>query len=494
MAHPVPSLGGLPPAAPPPRVNGQHTGVRPVTPVDEAAVVRQLRRKVAHRLTDQHRQTNPATDPATATTGHAEDGDMVRRLIGEALDEYTAASMTAGTPPLTPAAESRIARAVADGLLGVGGLQPLLDDPSIEDITANGCDVVWVRRTDGRRERVAAIADSDAELVELVELVRMLAARSGVEERRFDRASPILDLQLSDGSRLNAVMAVSSRPVVSIRRHHHVRVTLADLYRLGTVDVCLRQLLTAAVRARLNIIVAGAIGAGKTTMLRALAACCDPTERIVTIEDSYELGLDADPHVHGDVAALQAREANVEGAGAISMTQLFRTALRMAPGRIVVGEVRGDEVIDMLNAMSQGNDGSLSTIHARSSDGVFGKLALYAAQSPQRLAQETTALLVAESVNLVVHLGFAGADRRVVTSVREVVGADGLRVASNEILRLGPAGYTAPGGSVPDGSVAGGSVPGRSVSAGLLDRLEAAGFDPDLLHQPSMWHHSGGDR
>lgn len=444
--------------------------------------MRQLRREVAHRLTDQRRRT----DPATAAAGHADDGEVVRRLIGEALDAYTAASMSAGKPPLMPAAESRIARAVADGLLGVGGLQPLLDDPSVEDITANGCDVVWVRRTDGRRERVAAIADSDAELVELV---RMLAARSGVEERRFDRASPILDLQLPDGSRLNAVMAVSSRPVVSIRRHHHVRVTLADLYRLGTVDVCLRQLLAAAVRARLNIIVAGAIGAGKTTMLRALAACCDPSERIVTIEDSYELGLDADEAVHGDVAALQAREANVEGAGAISMTQLFRTALRMAPGRIVVGEVRGDEVIDMLNAMSQGNDGSLSTIHARSSEGVFGKLALYAAQSPQRLAQETTALLVAESVNLVVHLGFAGADRRVVTSVREVVGADGLRVASNEILRPGPAGYAVPGGSAP-----GGLAPGGSVSAGLLDRLEAAGFDPDLLLQPSMWHPSGGDQ
>jgi Flp pilus assembly CpaF family ATPase len=440
--------------------------------VDEAAVVRQLRRQVAQRLTDHHRRTGP-----TAAQDQAE---VVRRLIAEALDAYTAAELAAGRPPLPPAVESRIARAVTDALLGVGGLQPLLDDESIEDITANGCDVVWVRRRDGSREQVGPIADSDEELVDLV---RMLAARSGIEERRFDRAAPILDLQLPDHSRLNAVLAVSARPLVSIRRHHHVTVTLADLYRLGTLDSVLFELLTAAVRARCNIIVAGATGVGKTTMLRALAACCDPRERLVTIEDSYELGLDADPAVHPDVAALQAREANVEGAGAVSMSRLFRTALRMSPGRILVGEARGDEVIDMLNAMSQGNDGSLSTIHARSSAGVFSKLALYAAQSPQHLAPETTAMLVAESVNLVMHLGFAG-PRRVVTSVREVVGADGLQVASNEIRRSGPGGV---------------SGPGAPASTQFVDQLEAAGFDPDLLRRSGSWQsglvqHEGGRR
>ncbi len=249
------------------------------------------------------------------------------------------------------------------------------------------------------------------------------------------------------------------------RRDGYIKVTLANLEQLSTVNPVLRECFAAAVRVRLNTLVAGRTGAGKTTLLRAFASVIEPDERIVTIEDTYELALDADKTLHPDVVPLQSREANVEGEGAIDMSMLFRSGLRMSPDRVIVGEVRGHEVIPMLNAMSQGNDGSLGTIHASSSAGVFRKLALYAAQSPKRLDPATTNLLVAESVHLVVHLGLTDTGRRVVTSVREVVDADGLSVASNEVFR-------------PDRD--GRAVPAAPPSTGLLSTLAGAGFDPRL--------------
>nr|WP_240742373.1 ATPase, T2SS/T4P/T4SS family [Micromonospora zingiberis] len=357
-------------------------------------------------------------------------------------------------------------------LLGAGGLQPLLNDGRVEEVNANGCDQVFVRYADGSRAQVGPIADSDAEMVELIRRLAADAGRAetggeGAEERRWDRAAPILNLQLADGSRLHAIMSVTRRPALSIRRHGYVKVTLADLVQLGTVNPVLRELLAAAVRARLNVLIAGRVGAGKTTLLRALAAAIPFNERIVTIEDTYELALDADKAVHPNVVPLQSREANVEGEGTIDMSSLFRSGLRMSPDRVIVGEIRGHEVIPMLNAMSQGNDGSLSTIHASSSGGALKKLMLYAAQAPERLAPATTNLLVAESVHLVVHMGLtADGSGRVLTSVREVVDADGLAVSSNEIFRPGPDGR---------------AVPGAPPSTGLLSTLAEYGFDAALL-------------
>jgi len=437
----------------------------------EIAVIRRIRREVAEKLT----RATRAHETATGTPMSAEDhAATTRRLITEALDAYATAEMNAGRPPLRPDVESRVGRAVADMLLGAGGLEPLLTDERIEEIHADGCDQVFVRYSDGTRAQVAPIADSDAEMVELIRRLAADAGRAetggeGAEERRWDRAAPILNLQLPDGSRLHAIMSVTRRPALSIRRHGYLKVTLADLEQLGTVNLVLRELLTAAVRARLNVLIAGRTGAGKTTLLRALATAIDPQERIVTIEDTYELALDADRAAHPDVVPLQSREANVEGEGAIDMSQLFRSGLRMSPDRVIVGEIRGHEVIPMLNAMSQGNDGSLGTIHASSSAGTFNKLVLYAAQAPERLDPATTNLLVAEAVHLVVHLGFtAHGGGRVLTSVREVVGADGLTVASNEVFRPGPHAR---------------AIPGAPPSTGLLSALAGYGFDPGLLDE-----------
>ncbi|WP_239340891.1 CpaF family protein, partial [Frankia sp. CiP3] len=334
--------------------------------------------------------------------------------------------------------EAQVHQAVLDGLFGLAGLQPLLDDPDIENININGADQVFVRYADGRRERRDPVAASDAELI------RTVAARVGIEERRFDRAAPRLSMQLPDGSRMFAVMSVVGRPSVSIRRHRYQQVSLADLVGMGTISHELEGFLSAAVRARLNMLICGATNIGKTTFLRALAAQIPPSERIITIEDNLELDLHR-LRVHDDVVALQSREANVEGEGEVTLAELVRWALRMSPDRVIVGESRGAEVIPMLNAMSQGNDGSMTTLHASSSAGAFLKVATYAAQAPERLSLEATNLLVASAVHLVIYLGYATNGARVVSSIREVTGADGLLVSSNEVWRPGADGRAVPG-------------------------------------------------
>jgi pilus assembly protein CpaF len=439
---------------------GQH-GVLPATPEQqdwERAATAEVRAEVAAELARRIRQRDGTVGAEQAGDRHAE----VTALIGRAMERAAAAALRAGRAALDPAAEERISQAVADSLLGLGGLQRLLDDPLVENIDVNGCDQVFVRYADGRMTRAAPAAASDAELAELI---RLIAARTGNEERRFDRASPSLTVQLPDGSRLFAVMSVTRRPCVSVRRHRHIHVTLAGLQQLGTVDGPLADFLAAAVRARRNILISGGTSIGKTTLLRALAAEIPPHERLVTIEDTYELGLDADPVRHPDVVAMQAREANIEGAGQISLAELVRWGLRMNPARVIVGEVRGPELIAMLNVMSQGNDGSMATLHSSSSRGVFTKLAAYAAQSPERLTVEATSLLIAAAIHFVVHLAWSRDSIRVVSSVREIVDADGPQVVSNEIWRPGPAGL---------------AVPGARIRDDTLDDLAAAGFDPAL--------------
>jgi Flp pilus assembly CpaF family ATPase len=360
-----------------------------------------------------------------------------------------------------------LARAVIDHLVGAGDLQQLLDDKNVENIDANGCDQVFVRYTDGRMERAAPIAQSDDGMIELVRTFASEAAfgddeRGHGEERSLDRNNPQLDLRLPDGSRLCAVMSVCRRPSLSIRRPTLLNADLDDLVARGMLDEPLCLVLQAAMRARLNIIFAGGTNLGKTTFARAAARAIPPDERLITIEDAYELQL-FDPVAHPNVLAFQARRPNLEGVGAVSMAALVRTALRMNPDRVIVGETRGDEVIDLLKAMSQGNDGSFATVHASSSQQAFSRLMMYAVQAPERLTFEASAMLIAEAVHLVVHLDWTPAKQRVVSSVREVVGFDGRDVISNEVWRPGPDRRATP------------ATPMRTET---LDRFEAAGLMP----------------
>src|ERR1700691_786959 len=325
--------------------------------------------------------------------------ELARQLALTRLRDIAAERLAVGETPFDPTEEQHLAQNVLDALFGLGRLQVLVDDGEIENIDVNGCDQVWVTYANGRKASVEAIADSDAELVEIL---RSAAARFGLSERRFDTAHPELDLRLPDGSRLSALMSVVTRPAVSIRRHRYVDLSLGDLETLGTVDEFLHSFLAAAVRSRKNIVVGGAMNAGKTTLIRALSAEIPARERVVTIEQAFELGLEAMPNRHPDLVALEARNANAEGEGGITMARLVRRALRMNADRVIVGEVLGDEVLPMLNAMSQGRSGSMCTIHADSSAGVFRRLATYAVQARERLPLQSTNVLIAGSVHFVV--------------------------------------------------------------------------------------------
>jgi Flp pilus assembly CpaF family ATPase len=413
----------------------------------------------------QHRTGAPAAREARR--------ELARGLLDEAVRTHSENELMANRALVGRDVEQRAITEVINELFGMAGLQPLLDDPTVETINVNRYDRVFVQYNDGRRAQVAPIASSNDELTDLV---RLLAARASSQERRFDYGSPAVNLQLPGGERLFAVMGLTAGGVtsVSIRRHGYLTATLSQLRERGTIDPGLEQFLRALVKARKNILITGGTNAGKTTLLRAIASEMDPMERIVTIEDAFELGLERDPTIHADVTALQAREPNVEGEGAISQAELVRWALRMSPDRVIVGEIRGPEVIPMCNAMSQGNDGSMATLHASSSRIAFTRLASYAAQGVERLPLEATNLLVASAVHFVVHLA-RGVDRqtRVVSSIREVVGADGPQVISNEVYRPGEDRRARP-------------VPG-ALRTDTLDDLVEVGFDPGLLEQPEGW-------
>ena len=385
---------------------------------------------------------------------------LARQFLLEALDVVAAERARAFLPPIDKAEESRITDEVLATLFGLGPIERLLADESVENVNVNGCDTVWVHHADGIKQRMEPLVESDDELVTLI---RKAAAHLGRNERRFDIANPFLDLQLPDGSRLNAVMAVSERPAISIRRHRHEQVTLDDLRDLGAMDDFLRDFLEAVVQARLSIIVCGGTNAGKTTLLRALLNACDPDERLITIEDRLELGLTADNQRHRDVIELETRTANIEGTGEITMQQLVRNALAMSPDRLIVGEVRGPEVVDMLAALSTGNDGSMCTIHANSSQAAFSKIATYALRSAEHIPVEATNRMIAESINFVVHVVKDREGHRRVGSVREVTGNLAGEVSSVEVFAT-------------QGTCT--AQPNASLQLSTQHRLASVGFDP----------------
>ncbi|WP_244929761.1 ATPase, T2SS/T4P/T4SS family [Nocardioides sp. W7] len=410
-------------------------------------LVRRLREEVAEVLSRQRREDALNGVPPMSAE---DERQFARAVVARVLDGYAREEVRAGRTPPSPDEETALAEGVHAALFGVGRLQPLLDNPEIENIDINGHDHVFIGYADGREERGQPVAESDDELVELVQT---LGAYSGLTSRPFDSANPQLDIRLPDGSRLSAVMGVCRRPSLSIRRARLSRVSLDTLVGYGTMSPELAAFLSAAVRARKNIMIAGATNAGKTTLLRALANEIDPVERLITVERALELGLGEFPDLHPNVVAFEERLPNSEGSGAIQMGELVRRSLRMNPSRVIVGEVLGDEIVTMLNAMSQGNDGSLSTIHANSSAEVFNRICTYAIQSAERLPSEATMMLIGGAIDFVVYVDrintFAqgGQLRRMITSVREVNGVDG-RVLSSEVFAVGSDGVAVPAASV----------------------------------------------
>jgi len=357
--------------------------------------------------------------------------DFARQVSSMECARLSASRRQEGLPAFTESEEQALISRAIDQVLGMGLLQKTLDDPQISDIHVRGNSPIWVKLRNGLRECRPPIVDNDDELIDLI---RRTATRMGRSERRFDAGSPELNLQLADGSRLFATMEVSSRPSLVIRKHQFEISSLEDLVVRGMMPHGIAEMFRAMVRSRRNVIIAGGTGSGKTTLLRALINEVPPEERIVTIEDAYELGLERFEHLHPDHDSLQSRPANIEGQGEITLADLTKMALRMDPDRVIVGEVRGAEAFPMLMAMSQGNNGSMCTLHADSTRSVFPKLAAYMSMSSTSLPIETTNLLIASSVHFVVHIEVVRGQRRV-SSIREVVDSDGSTIMSNEVVR-----------------------------------------------------------
>jgi len=408
-------------------------------------------------------------DPARPA-GPDDERAYADQVLSHLLDDLATRRLAAQQQPLSEPFEQRLRRDVFDRLFGVGPLQRYVDDPYLSDIHVRGHDTVVLKYRDGTKRRGQPIASSDAELIELI---RWIGSRQGRTPRRFDEASPELNLRLPNGARFHAVMSVSLRPHVSVRLHNFEWSYLSELSALGMVDQALHEFLSAAVRARFNIVVGGGTGSGKTTFLRALLNEVPADERIITIEDDLELGLEHFADQHHDFEVLEARPPNSEGAGAVAIDQLVRMALRMDPDRVVVGEARGGEVLSMLLAMTQGNDGSMCTVHASSTREMFDRLAQYASMTEQRYSAEFAYRLVANAVDLVVHLGRAADGTRVVTSVREVAGADVHQVVSNEVFAPRYDGRAAPSGV--------------AFTSATTDRLEAVEFPFHVMDKPDGW-------
>lgn len=327
------------------------------------------------------------------------------RVIAELVDEETRLATAEGRVVLDRVAQARLRAAVFDALFRLGRLQPLVDNVDVENVTILGCDDVWIEYADGRLERGPAVADSDQALIEFLVF---LASRSEVNARQFSESEPRLHLRLDGGSRLAATAWVTPRPSVVIRRHRLREATLDDLVRRGSLSVVAASFLAAAVRARRSIVVAGPQGAGKTTMVRALCAEIDPGEAIGTFETEYELHLHELKSRHPIVHAWEARpggelQANGRRAGEFTLDDALYDSYRFNLSRQIVGEVRGREVLAMIEAMQSGT-GSLSTTHAESAEGAVGKLVTCAMKAGSHVTQDYAVRAIAESVDVIVHV------------------------------------------------------------------------------------------
>jgi pilus assembly protein CpaF len=346
--------------------------------------------------------------------------DLMRAEIRPVLSRLIAEEKT---PISVPEREALIDE-VLDEVFGLGPLEPLLRDRTVSDILVTTPSLVYVERA-GKLERTAIEFRDNAHLLRIIEKV---VSRVG---RRIDESSPMVDARLPDGSRLNAVippLAVDG-PLLSIRRIGADRLQPEDLIRKGTVTPEMMELLKACVQARLNVIIAGGTGAGKTTLLNVLSAFIPPGERIVTIEDAAELQL---RQIH--VARLETRPANMEGKGAVMQRQLLVNALRMRPDRIIVGEVRSDEALDMLQAMNTGHDGSLTTIHANSPREAIMRLEVMVGLAASGLSARSVRQQISSAVDLFIQVSRFPDGTRRVTHVTECAGMEGEQVTTQDIF------------------------------------------------------------
>ena len=341
---------------------------------------------------------------------------QIRRIVEDLLaDEDT---------PLSRQEREQLIVEVQHEVFGLGPIEPLMQDPTVSDILINGPRSVYIERR-GKIERTAVIFRDNAHLMQVIE--RIVSAVG----RRVDESSPMVDARLADGSRVNAIIPplALDGPVVSIRRFAADPLKMPDLIGLNTLTPALAEFVTAAIKARLNLLVSGGTGSGKTTLLNVLSNAIPDTERIVTIEDSAELQLQQE-----HVVRLETRPPNVEGVGMVAQRDLVRNALRMRPDRIVVGEVRGPEVLDMLQAMNTGHDGSLSTVHANSTRDALSRLETMILLSGISLPVRAMRDYIASALDVMVHLARLSDGTRKVIRVTEIVGMEEDVVTTQDIF------------------------------------------------------------
>ncbi|MEO8433616.1 MAG: CpaF family protein [Pyrinomonadaceae bacterium] len=328
--------------------------------------------------------------------------------------------------PLSVVERDRLVNEVQHELFGLGPLEPLLADQTISDILVNGPDNIYIERRGKLEATNVAFKDNE----HLMRVIERIVSSVG---RRIDESSPMVDARLQDGSRVNAIIPPLSidGPVLSIRRFGAEPLRIASLIENKALTKDIAEMLEMCVKARLNVIISGGTGSGKTTLLNALSAYIPETERIVTIEDSAELQLQQ-PHV----VRLETRPPNIEGRGEVTQRDLVRNALRMRPDRIVIGEVRGGEAIDMLQAMNTGHDGSLTTIHANTPRDALSRLETMIQMTGMRLGERAMRQQVAAAIELVVQVARLSDGSRRVTSISEITGMEGETITMQEIFQF----------------------------------------------------------
>ena len=394
---------------------------------------------------------------------------MTREQIGVDVSGIVQDMLIEQNHALNLAERGELVEDILDELLGLGPLEPLLKDPTITDIMVNTCNVVFVERK-GRIEEVKTRFKDDRHLLRIIQKI------VGAVGRRVDESSPMVDARLADGSRLNAIippLAVDG-PLLSIRKFSKTPIDMSKLVGYGALPQAAADVLLAIVEARRNVIISGGTGSGKTTMLNALSAAIDGTERILTIEDSAELQLQ-----QRHVVRLETRPANIEGRGEISQRELVKNALRMRPDRIVLGEIRAGEAFDMLQAMNTGHDGSMTTVHANTPRDALSRIEQMIGMSGIDISPKSARSQIAAAIHVVLQLARLSDGSRRVTSISEVTGMEGETVLMQEIFRYKRTGMA------DDGTVIG-HFEATGIRPKFMEHLNARGIHlPAELFDPT---------
>jgi len=404
---PVVSPGGPAQVPPPGQPGGTSRSFLGAMPARES--FREAKYRVQNRLVNE-------LDPKLDLTNQVEVRRQIEELFGKIADEEGLA--------LTRAERVRMLEQITDEILGLGPMEPLLRDETITEVMVNGPQQVYVER-EGRLELTNVAFQNDEHVMKIIQ--RIIAPIG----RRIDESSPMVDARLADGSRVNAIIPPLSLvgPVITIRKFAATPFTVEDLIRFGTATPEMFEFLEACVKARLNVFVSGGTGSGKTTMLNILSSFIPDDERIITIEDAAELQLRQE-----HVITLESRPANIEGKGAVPIRELVRNALRMRPDRIVVGECRSGEALDMLQAMNTGHDGSMSTGHANSPRDMLSRLETMVLMAGMDLPLKAIREQIASAVDLIVHQNRLKDGTRKIVNITEVQGMEGDVIVMQDIF------------------------------------------------------------